>query len=36
VINRAEYDRTIELLEALISKLDASGVKQLRDFSPAL
>jgi putative aminopeptidase FrvX len=34
VINRADYDRTVELLVALIGKLDASTVKQLKDFTP--
>jgi endoglucanase len=34
VINRADYDRTVELLVALIAKLDAATVKQLRDFTP--
>jgi len=35
VINRADYDRTVELLVALIEHLDAATVKQLRDFFPA-
>lgn len=35
VINRADYDRTVELLLALIQHLDAATVKNLRDFSPA-
>ena len=35
IINRADYDRTVELLVALIQHLDAATVKQLRDFSPA-
>ena len=35
VINRADYDRTVELLVALLQRLDAATVKQLRDFSPA-
>ncbi|HLZ93335.1 MAG TPA: M42 family metallopeptidase [Candidatus Acidoferrum sp.] len=34
VINRGDYDRTVELLVGLISKLDATTVKQLRDFAP--
>jgi len=34
VINRTDYDRTVELLVALIQKLDATEVKHLRDFSP--
>ena len=35
IINRADFDRTVELVLALIQHLDASTVKQLRDFSPA-
>ena len=35
VINRADYDRTVELLAALIQRLDAATVRRLRDFSPA-
>lgn len=35
IINRADYDHTVELLVALIQHLDAETVKQLRDFSPA-
>jgi len=35
VINRADFDRTVELLLALIQRLDAATVKQLRDFAPA-
>ena len=35
IINRADYDRTVELLVALIQHLDAATVKQLRDFFPA-
>jgi endoglucanase len=34
VINRGDYDRTVDLLVALVQKLDAATVKQLRDFSP--
>lgn len=34
VINRADFDRTVELLLALIGHLDAATVKDLRDFSP--
>lgn len=34
VINRADYDHTVELVAALIARLDAASVKQLRDFSP--
>jgi endoglucanase len=34
IINRADYDRTVELLVGIIQHLDAATVKQLRDFSP--
>jgi len=33
IMNRADYDRAVQLLLALIQKLDAQTVKQLRDFS---
>ena len=36
VINRADYDRTVELVLALIAKLDATTVRELRDFTPKL
>ena len=35
IMNRSDYDRAVQLLLALIQKLDAPAVKQLRDFSPA-
>ena len=35
IINRQDYDRTVELLVAILQHLDAATVKQLRDFSPA-
>jgi putative aminopeptidase FrvX len=35
IINRQDYDRTVELLVAVIQHLDAATVKQLRDFAPA-
>jgi len=35
IINRQDYDRTVELLVAIIQHLDAATVKQLRDFTPA-
>jgi endoglucanase len=34
IINRQDYDRTVDLLVAIIQRLDAATVKQLRDFSP--
>ena len=35
IINRRDYDRTVELLAAIIERLDQATVSQLRDFSPA-
>ena len=35
IINRADYDRTVDLVVALIQRLDAAAVARLRDFSPA-
>jgi endoglucanase len=35
IINRADFDRTVQLLEALVDKLDSSTVAQLKDFTPA-
>jgi putative aminopeptidase FrvX len=35
IISRADYDRTVDLVVALIQRLDASAVARLRDFSPA-
>lgn len=32
IINRDDYDRTVELLMALLQKLDGQTVKQVRDF----
>jgi endoglucanase len=34
VIDRADFDRTVELVVALIKQLDAATVARLRDFSP--
>jgi hypothetical protein len=34
-MNRADYDRTLELLVALLQRLDADTVKELRNFAPA-
>jgi endoglucanase len=33
IMNRADYDHAVQLVLALIQKLDASTVRQLRDFS---
>jgi len=33
IMNRSDYDRAVQLLLALIHKLDTQTVKQLRDFS---
>ena len=35
IMNRADYDRTLELLVALLQRLDADTVKELRNFAPA-
>ena len=35
IMNRADYDRTLELLVALLQRLDADTVKELRSFAPA-
>jgi len=35
IINRADFDRTVELLEAMVAKLDSTTVARLRDFAPA-
>ena len=34
IINRDDYERTVDLILALIQKLDAGTVKQLRDWAP--
>ena len=34
IINRADFDRTVDLLVAFIKKLDAATVTSLRDFAP--
>jgi putative aminopeptidase FrvX len=33
IMNRSDYDRAVQLLLALVHKLDSQTVKQLRDFS---
>jgi len=35
IMNRADYDRTLELLVALLQRLDADTVKELRGFAPS-
>ena len=35
IINRADFDRTVDLLEAIVAKLDGTTVTRLRDFAPA-
>jgi len=35
IMNRGDYDKTLELLVALLQHLDAETVKNLRDFTPA-
>ena len=34
IIDRADFDRTVDLVVALIQRLDASTVKRLRSFAP--
>jgi len=34
VINRRDFDQMVDLLVAVLQKLDATMVKQLRDFTP--
>ncbi len=34
IINRADFDHTVDLVVALLMKLDAATVAQLRDFTP--
>jgi putative aminopeptidase FrvX len=34
VMDRSDFDRTVNLVVALIKRLDAGTVKRLRDFSP--
>lgn len=35
IIDRADFDRTVDLVVALIKRLDAATVAKLRDFAPA-
>jgi putative aminopeptidase FrvX len=35
IMNRSDYDRSVQLLLALIQKLDSQTVHQLRDFAPS-
>jgi putative aminopeptidase FrvX len=35
IINRADLDRTVNLLVAVLAKLDSKTVLRLRDFAPA-
>ncbi|MFN2455454.1 MAG: M42 family metallopeptidase [Pyrinomonadaceae bacterium] len=34
IINRADFDRTVDLVVALVQKLDAQTVASIRDFTP--
>jgi len=34
IMNRGDYDKTLELLVALLQRLDAETVRELRDFAP--
>ena len=35
IVDRADFDRTVDLVVALIGRLDAATVARLRDFTPA-
>jgi putative aminopeptidase FrvX len=35
IINRRDFDRTVDLIVALLQKLDAGTVAKIRDFAPA-
>ena len=35
IVNRQDFDRTVDLLVALLEKLDGRTVMELRDFTPA-
>jgi len=34
IVNRADFDRTVDLVVTLLSELDAAAVARLRDFTP--
>lgn len=34
IVNRADFDRTVDLLVALLTRLDAKTVEAIRDFTP--
>ncbi len=34
IVNRADFDRTVDLVVALLTKLDAAAVASIRDFRP--
>ena len=34
IVNRADFDRTVDLLVALLTRLDAETVEAIRDFTP--
>jgi len=35
IINRADFDRMVDLVEAMVLKLDANTVAKIKDFAPA-
>ena len=35
IINRADFDRMVDLVEAMVLKLDANTVAKIKDFTPA-
>jgi putative aminopeptidase FrvX len=34
IMNRQDFDQMVELVVAMIKKLDANEVKRIRDFTP--
>jgi hypothetical protein len=34
-MNRRDFDQMVELLVAVLEKLDAAAVQRIRDFTPA-
>lgn len=34
ILNRRDFDQTVELVVAMLKKLDAAEVRRIRDFAP--
>jgi len=34
ILNRQDFDQTVELVVAMLKKLDAAEVRRIRDFAP--